>query len=286
MVLYDGSVRGGSRGGYWTGARKAFEFAVIGRFKPGNHTLREGLSRQGRHAGGGLRQQAVGRELRVRDRRGHDAGSRVHEVVCRGAKTKRRSGMDSTSSTFAPTRHRSRASKTALVRGPVREGRQRRCARLDGLERTGRLAVQPRPGNPGSPTATPFFEGDDPGDGQRTKPSTDCSPASTTGARGGRAKSRASISSLTRTSSRTSCAFSVTPIDAISTGLILYDFQLDKPASLGPQVTSDDVAYELDWYMEWSSQRLCQPQFRGWRTRTPAKPSSSRRGARILSFTA
>ena len=44
----------------------------------------------------------------------------------------------------------------------------------------------------------------------------------------------------------------VTPIDAISTGLILYDFQLDKPASLGPQVTSDEVAYELDWYMEWS----------------------------------
>ena len=35
-------------------------------------------------------------------------------------------------------------------------------------------------------------------------------------------------------------------------GLILYDFQLDKPASFGPQVTSDDVAHELDWYMDWS----------------------------------
>ena len=39
MLLYDGSADGGSRGGYWTGARKAFEFAAIGRFKPGNHTL-------------------------------------------------------------------------------------------------------------------------------------------------------------------------------------------------------------------------------------------------------
>ena len=44
----------------------------------------------------------------------------------------------------------------------------------------------------------------------------------------------------------------VTPIDAISTGLILYDFQLDKPASLGAQVTSDEVAYELDGYLDWS----------------------------------
>ncbi len=34
------------------------------------------------------------------------------------------------------------------------------------------------------------------------------------------------------------------------TGLIFYDFLLDEPASAG--VTSDKVAYELDWYMDWS----------------------------------
>lgn len=39
LVLYDGGADGSSRGGFWTGARKAFEFAAIGRFKPGNHTL-------------------------------------------------------------------------------------------------------------------------------------------------------------------------------------------------------------------------------------------------------
>lgn len=44
----------------------------------------------------------------------------------------------------------------------------------------------------------------------------------------------------------------VAPNDALSTGLILYGFQFDKPASLGPQVTSDDVGYELDWYTDWS----------------------------------
>ena len=39
MLLWDGSSEGGSRGGYWTNARKAFEFAAVGRLKPGAHTV-------------------------------------------------------------------------------------------------------------------------------------------------------------------------------------------------------------------------------------------------------
>src|SRR6185312_10379659 len=39
LLLYDGASEGGSRGGYWTNARKAFEFAAIARFAPtGPHT--------------------------------------------------------------------------------------------------------------------------------------------------------------------------------------------------------------------------------------------------------
>jgi len=38
FLLWDGAAEGGSRGGYWTNARKAFEFATIARFKPGRHT--------------------------------------------------------------------------------------------------------------------------------------------------------------------------------------------------------------------------------------------------------
>jgi hypothetical protein len=39
FLLYDGTAEGGSRGGYWTNARKAFQFAGITRFKPGSHTV-------------------------------------------------------------------------------------------------------------------------------------------------------------------------------------------------------------------------------------------------------
>ena len=37
LLLWDGAAEGGSRGGYWSNARKAFEFAAIGRVKPGPH---------------------------------------------------------------------------------------------------------------------------------------------------------------------------------------------------------------------------------------------------------
>src|SRR5580765_3460735 len=37
FLLWDGAAEGGSRGGYWTNARKAFQFAAIARFKPDHH---------------------------------------------------------------------------------------------------------------------------------------------------------------------------------------------------------------------------------------------------------
>jgi len=39
FLLWDGGGEGGSRGGYWSNARKAWEFAGIARFKPKNHTF-------------------------------------------------------------------------------------------------------------------------------------------------------------------------------------------------------------------------------------------------------
>jgi hypothetical protein len=35
MLIYDGASEGGSRGGFWSGARKAYEFAAVGRVKAG-----------------------------------------------------------------------------------------------------------------------------------------------------------------------------------------------------------------------------------------------------------
>src|SRR4051794_38845422 len=39
FLLWDGAGDGGSRGGFWTGARKAWEFATVARVKPERHTF-------------------------------------------------------------------------------------------------------------------------------------------------------------------------------------------------------------------------------------------------------
>jgi hypothetical protein len=39
MLVADGTAEGGSRGGYWTNARKAFQFAAIARVRPGSHLV-------------------------------------------------------------------------------------------------------------------------------------------------------------------------------------------------------------------------------------------------------
>ena len=43
-----------------------------------------------------------------------------------------------------------------------------------------------------------------------------------------------------------------TPTESLSTGLIYYNFLLDNPAAAGENVTSDNVANELDWYADWA----------------------------------
>ena len=39
FLLWDGGGEGGSRGGFWSSARKAWEFAGVARFKPKRHTF-------------------------------------------------------------------------------------------------------------------------------------------------------------------------------------------------------------------------------------------------------
>ncbi len=43
----------------------------------------------------------------------------------------------------------------------------------------------------------------------------------------------------------------LTPSDKIGGGLMFYKFTLDQPGVLGPEVTSKDLAFEFDAYMDW-----------------------------------
>jgi hypothetical protein len=43
----------------------------------------------------------------------------------------------------------------------------------------------------------------------------------------------------------------LTPNDAVTTGVMVYKFLLEQPSSYAPGVTSRNLAFETDWYMDW-----------------------------------
>ena len=53
------------------------------------------------------------------------------------------------------------------------------------------------------------------------------------------------------------------PSDSVGTGVIVYDFRLDQPASYGPDVTDTHVAVETDLYVDWKLNRNVTLSFVG-----------------------
>lgn len=247
MLLWDGAPDGGTRGGYWTGARKAFEMAAIGRFKPGAHTL-EGFY------------------LDKDDNPEADSHSKVRGVNYQYAMGEH--------TTLGATYMRWSANATAPQRDELNVHNARvdtaPFKKLPGLSFQAEYALED---NDAALDATAwnvlaayqfdqawklklsyryaFFEGDDP-----TTSDNEAFDPLLTGFSDwgswwqGEIAGEYFISNSNLISHQLRAH--VTPSESISTGLIFYDFNLDHPASLGPQVTSSDVAYELDWYMDWS----------------------------------
>ena len=81
MLIYDGASEGGSRGGFWSGARKSYEMAGIARVKVGQHHHRGLLPRPRRAARERLGQQDLRRQFRVLVERGQRARRHLFNVV-------------------------------------------------------------------------------------------------------------------------------------------------------------------------------------------------------------
>ena len=191
-----------ARGGYWTNARKAFEFAAIGRFKPGNHTLeafyldRDELpeSDSDSKLWGVNYEYAFGEDTTL--------GATYMKWSADPNVAPQRDGLN-------VFNLRAYTAPFPNLKALSFEAEYAKEDNGDALDSTAwnvlaayqlELAWQPK-----LSYRYAFFEGDDPAT-PTNEASTGCPPAFTTGAPGGRARSAASTSSRTRTSSRTSCA--------------------------------------------------------------------------------
>jgi hypothetical protein len=245
MLLWDGASEGGARGGYWTGARKAFEFAAIGRFKPGAHTL-EGFY------------------LDRDDLPGSDSGSKLWGVNYEYALTEDMSlgatYMAWSANDTAPERDGLDVYNARAFGSPF-PGVKPLSVELEyALEDNGALlkseAWNALVGWQFDSRWTPkvsyryaFFEGDDPATADN-----ESFDGLFTGFYDwgswwqGEIAGEYFISNSNMISHQ--LRVHTSPTEAISTGLMYFDFTLDQAASAG--VTADDVVQEIDWYMDWS----------------------------------
>ena len=248
MFLYDGSADGGSRGGYWTGARKAFEFAAIGRFKPGNHTLEAFYLDKDDISGADSETKLWGVNYEYAIGEDTTLGATYTTWSADEVEAPQRDGLD-------VFNLRAYTAPVPGLKALAFEAEYIQEDNGDALDSTAWSAlVGYQFSSAWQPRLTyryAIFEGDDPATVEN-----EAFDSLLTGFYDwgtwwqGEIAGEYFLSNSNLISHQ--LRLHVAPNDAISTGLIFYDFRFDRPESLGPLVTSDDVGYELDWYMDWS----------------------------------
>lgn len=253
FLVWDGASEGGSRGGFWTNARKAFQFAAVGKVQPGPHKIETFY-------------------LDKDELDESDSGSRVW-----GANYEFRSGKDD-STTLGATYMKAASNQETEIK-PWRDGMnvfnaraytapvptmpnlsfefeyasERNGDAIDSQAWTLQGAYQLSDEFMWKPKIFyryAFFEGDDP-----TTPANEGWDPLFLGWYDwgqwwqGEIAGEYFLSNSNLKSHE--IRLHVTPNEKLSGGLMLFKFSLDHPESYGPQVTSTDVAWELDAYADW-----------------------------------
>jgi hypothetical protein len=246
MLLWDGAAEGGTRGGYWSNARKAFEFAAVGRFKPGPHTLeafyldKDDLPEAdtGSRLWGANYEYAFGEDTTL---------GATYMKWWANARNRRRDGLD----VYDVRVFTAPFPKLKALSFELEYAKERNGEALDSYAWNGLVAYQF--GGKWQPKLSyryASFQGDDP------------ATAADEGFDGlfpgfydwgtwwqGEIAGEYFVSNSNLVSHQV--RLQVAPNDSIGTGLLFYKFLADQPASVSPEATSKDVAFETDWYMDW-----------------------------------
>ena len=253
FLLYDGSAEGGSRGGYWTNARKAFEFAAIGRLKFSEQHTIEGFyldKDELRESDSGTRLAGVNYELGVGEE--STFGATYMEVAADALVRPERDGLN----VFNLRAFTSPLPKAPDLSFEIEYARERNGQLLDSTAWTFQGGYE-LSGMTWSPTLAyryASFQGDDPATAANEAFDPllpgfyDWGQWWQGEIAGGYLLSNSNLKShLFRADA--------SPSEAISTGLLFFRFTLDQPASFAPGVTDKDLAFEVDWYMDWKLNR-------------------------------
>jgi alginate export protein len=247
FLLYDGAAEGGNRGGYWTNARKAFALAAIGRLQPGHHTLevfyldKDDLPEadSGSRLWGANYEYAIGEDTTL--------GATYMKWMAKPDVNPGRDGLD----VYNARVFTAPFPGLKALSFELEYAREDNGDALDSTAWTGQAAYQF--GGRWTPRVSyryAFFEGDDP-----ATPRNEAFDPLFLGFHDWGSWWQGEIAGEYFVSNSNlithQLRLHVTPTESIGTGLIFYRFLLDRPEAQGPEVTSDDIGFEADWYMDW-----------------------------------
>ena len=246
LLLWDGGGEGGTRGGFWSNARKAWAFAGIARFHAKSNTL-EGFyldrnevpeSEQGTRVAGGNYERTLGSATTL--------GASFMSFM--SDSNPARDGMNVFNLRAYTAPLRTLPGLSFEVEYALEQNGDLRDATAWNI--LGAYELSKMSWKPKLSYRYAFFQGDDP----TTTPDESFDMLLPgfydwgtwwQGEIGG--EYFLSNSNLISHQLRVH----VTPSEAVSAGVFAYDFRLDQPASFGPGVTSNHVAIELDAYADW-----------------------------------
>lgn len=246
MLLWDGAADGGTRGGYWTGARKAFEFAAIGRFKLASNTFEGFYLDRDDSPDADSDSKVYGFNYEYAFGEDTTLGATYMKWSADPAVAPQRDGLEVHNlRAFTAPFPNFKALSFELeyaeeVNGDALDSKAWNALVAYQLDTTWKPKISYR---------YAFFEGDDP-----ATPENEAFDGLLTGFADWGTWWQGEIAGEYFVSNSNLISHQLrvhaTPTESISTGLIFYDFILDNPASAG--VTSDEVATEIDWYMDWT----------------------------------
>lgn len=247
LLLWDGAAEGGSRGGYWTNARQAFELAAIGRFKPGPHTLEAFYLEKDDLPEGGSESELVGVNYEYAFGEDTTLGATYMKWSANDA-APQRDGLD----VFNVRAFTAPFPNFKALSFEAEYAQEDNGALLDSVAWNVLVAYQlDMAWQPKVSYRYAIFEGDDPATADN-----EAFDGLFTGFYDWGAWWQGEIAGEYFLSNSNLISHQLRvhakPNDAVSTGLIFFDFVLDHPASFAPGVTSDEAGLELDFYLDWA----------------------------------
>jgi hypothetical protein len=252
FLVYDGAAEGGSRGGYWTNARKAFEFAAIARFAPtGPHTAElfylDKDELPGNDTGSNL--WGVNYEYALGKDKETTLGATYMKWFADPGKNPGRDGLN----VFNLRAYSTPFSIAPYLSVEFEYASERNGDALDSNAWTllGAYELKDSTWKPKLSYRYASFQGDD--------PSTAANESFDPLFLGfhdwgtwwqGEIAGEYFVSNSNLKSHLIRAHF--TPNESISGGLLFFKFNLDHPRALGPDVTAADVATEIDLYTDWT----------------------------------